>query len=248
MAAVAVEFRGVSFVEPGAPPRLEGLDLAVPAGELLVLLGRSGSGKTTTLKLINGMLAPTRGEVRVDGKTTTEWNGVELRRRIGYVIQEGGLFPHFDVARNVGLVPALLGWDAARVAARVREMLGLVGLDPGSFARRYPDELSGGERQRVGVARALAADPPLLLMDEPFGALDPPTRVEIRTEFGALARSLGKTIVFVTHDLHEALSFADRVALLARSRLVFLGAARDLLESSEPEARAFARTLPRLSQ
>jgi osmoprotectant transport system ATP-binding protein len=248
MAVAAVEFRGVSFAEPGELPRLEDLDLTVPSGELLVLLGRSGSGKTTTLKLINGMLAPSRGEVCVEGRTTTEWNLVELRRRTGYVIQEGGLFPHFDVARNVGLVPGLLGWDTARVTARVREMLELVGLDPRSFGGRYPHELSGGERQRVGVARALAADPPLLLMDEPFGALDPPTRAEIRGEFGALARGLGKTIVFVTHDLHEALSFGDRVALLARSRLVFLGGARDLLESSEPEARAFARTLPRLSQ
>ncbi len=248
MAAAAVEFRGVSFAEPGARPRVEDLDLAVSSGELLVLLGRSGSGKTTTLKLINGMLAPSRGEVRVDGKTTAEWNPVELRRRTGYVIQEGGLFPHFDVARNVGLVPGLLGWDTARIEIRVREMLELVGLDPRSFAGRFPHELSGGERQRVGVARALAADPPLLLMDEPFGALDPPTRAEIRTEFGSLARSLGKTIVFVTHDLHEALSFADRIALLARSRLVFLGGARDLLESSEPEARAFVRTLPRLAQ
>jgi osmoprotectant transport system ATP-binding protein len=245
MTAAAVEFRGVSFSGPGAPPRVEDLDLFIPSGELLVLLGRSGSGKTTTLKLINRLLTPSRGEVLVEGKTTTEWTATELRRRIGYVIQEGGLFPHFDVARKVGLVPSLLGWDADRVDDRVREMLELVGLDPRSFADRYPDELSGGERQRVGVARALAGDPPLLLMDEPFGALDPPTRTEIRTEFAALARSLGKTIVFVTHDLHEALSFADRIALLARSRLVFLGGTQDLLESSEPEARAFARTLPR---
>jgi osmoprotectant transport system ATP-binding protein len=245
MTAAAVEFRGVSFSGPGAPPRVQDLDLSIPSGELLVLLGRSGSGKTTTLKLINRLLTPSRGEVLVEGKTTTEWTATELRRRVGYVIQEGGLFPHFDVARNVGLVPSLLGWDADRVDDRVREMLELVGLDPRSFADRYPDELSGGERQRVGVARALAGDPPLLLMDEPFGALDPPTRTEIRTEFAALARSLGKTIVFVTHDLHEALSFADRIALLARSRLVFLGGTQDLLESSEPEARAFARTLPR---
>jgi osmoprotectant transport system ATP-binding protein len=243
MTAAAVEFRGVSFSGPDAPPRVEDLDLSIPSGELLVLLGRSGSGKTTTLKLINRLLTPSRGEVLVEGKTTTEWTATELRRRIGYVIQEGGLFPHFDVARNVGLVPSLLGWDAGRVAARVREMLELVGLDPRSFAERYPDELSGGERQRVGVARALAGDPPLLLMDEPFGALDPPTRTEIRSEFAALARRLGKTIVFVTHDLHEALSFADRIALLARSRLVFLGRAQGLIESSEPEARAFARTL-----
>ncbi len=245
MAAAAVEFRGVSFAEPGAPPRVEELDLTVPSGERLVVLGRSGSGKTTALKLINGMLTPSRGHVLVDGKATADWNGVELRRRVGYVIQEGGLFPHFDVTRNVGLVPSLLGWDDARIGIRVREMLELVGLDPRAFASRYPDELSGGERQRVGVARALAADPPLLLMDEPFGALDPPTRAEIRTEFAALARGLGKTIVFVTHDLHEALSFADRIAVLSHGRLVFLGTARDLLESGEPEARAFARTLPR---
>jgi len=243
MSGVPVEFQGVSFVERGLPPRVEDLDLSIEAGEIVVLLGRSGSGKTTTLRLVNALLLPSRGKVRVGGKATTAWNPVELRRRTGYVIQEGGLFPHFDVARNVALMPTLLGWATERIADRVREMLRLVGLDPDRFAARYPAELSGGERQRVGVARALAADPPLVLMDEPFGALDPPTREEIRSEFRALVRDLGKTIVFVTHDLREALSLGDRIALLERSRLAFLGGARELMETGAPEARAFVRTL-----
>jgi osmoprotectant transport system ATP-binding protein len=243
MSGVRVEFEGVSFVERGLPPRVEDLDLAIEAGEIVVLLGRSGSGKTTTLRLVNSLLLPSRGEVRVDGKSTRTWNPIELRRHTGYVIQEGGLFPHFDVARNVALMPTLLGWAGERTGDRVREMLQLVGLDPDRFARRYPAELSGGERQRVGVARALAADPPLVLMDEPFGALDPPTREEIRAEFRALVRSLGKTIVFVTHDLREALSLGDRIALLERSRLAFVGGPGSLLESSAAEARAFVRTL-----
>jgi osmoprotectant transport system ATP-binding protein len=243
MSGLPVEFQGVSFVERGLPPRVEDLDLSIAAGEIVVLLGRSGSGKTTTLRLVNALLLPSRGEVRVGDKATTTWNPVELRRHTGYVIQEGGLFPHFDVARNVALMPTLLGWATERIADRVREMLRLVGLDPDRFATRYPAELSGGERQRVGVARALAADPPLVLMDEPFGALDPPTREEIRAEFRALVRGLGKTIVFVTHDLREALSLGDRIALLERSRLAFLGRARELMESGAPEARAFVRTL-----
>jgi osmoprotectant transport system ATP-binding protein len=243
MTGVAVEFQGVSFVEANLPPRVADLDLSIGAGEIVVLLGRSGSGKTTTLRLVNALLLPSRGEVRVDRKSTTAWDPVELRRHTGYVIQEGGLFPHFDVARNVALMPTLLGWASDRIRERVREMLRLVGLDPDRFATRYPAQLSGGERQRVGVARALAADPPLVLMDEPFGALDPPTREEIRCEFRALVRGLSKTIVFVTHDLREALSLGDRIALLERSRLAFLGAPRSLLESNVAEARAFARTL-----
>jgi osmoprotectant transport system ATP-binding protein len=243
MSGVAVEFRGVSFVERGTAPRVDDLGMTIAEGETLVLLGRSGSGKTTTLKLVNALLLPTRGEVRVGGESTADRDPVLLRRHTGYVIQEGGLFPHFDVERNVALVPTLLGWPAERVRGRVRDLLELVGLDPRTYAKRYPDELSGGQRQRVGVARALAADPPLVLMDEPFGALDPPTREEIRSEFRTLVRGLGKTIVFVTHDLREALALADRIALLAAGRLVFLGSPRDLLGSSEPEARAFARTL-----
>jgi osmoprotectant transport system ATP-binding protein len=243
MSGARVEFQGVSFFERHLPPRVEDLELTIDAGEIMILLGRSGSGKTTTLRLVNALLLPSRGEVRVDGKSTRAWNPIELRRRTGYVIQEGGLFPHLDVARNVALTPTLLGWAGERIGDRVREMLRLVGLDPRRFEKRYPAELSGGERQRVGVARARAADPPLVLMDEPFGALDPPTREEIRDEFRTLVRGLGKTIVFVTHDLREALSLGDRIALLERSRLVFLGKPRSFLESGAPEARAFVRTL-----
>ncbi len=243
MSGVGVEFRGVSVLPPNAPPRLVDLDLEIAAGEILVLLGRSGSGKTTTLRLVNALLVPTRGEVRVGGRATTEWDAVALRRGIGYAIQEGGLFPHFTVERNVALVPTLLGWEPERIAARVREMLALVGLEAARFATRHPHELSGGERQRVGVARAIAGDPGLVLMDEPFGALDPPTREDVRGEFAKLARALGKTIVFVTHDLREALLLADRIALIERGRLAFLGTGDELRASESPEVRAFTRTL-----
>jgi len=203
-----IEFRGVSFHINGTPFRaiVSGISLGIPDGETLVLLGRSGSGKTTLLKLMNGMLFPSRGEILVQDRATADWDPIRLRRGIGYVIQDAGLFPHFTVAENVALIPTLENWDTSRTAARVEEMLQLVGLDPREFAARRPRELSGGQRQRVGVARALAADPPILLMDEPFGALDPVTRAELQREFSALARRLGKTIVFVTHDLREALA------------------------------------------
>src|SRR6185295_4414827 len=169
-----VEFRDVNYLAPHSQiPIIHNLNLTVERGETLVLLGESGCGKTTTLKLVNRLYAPTSGDVFVEGKSTRDWDPIALRRRIGYVIQEGGLFPHFTIARNVGLVPSLSGWEQQRIATRVGELLGMVGLDPGRFAERYPRELSGGQRQRVGVARALAADPPLLLLDEPFGALDP---------------------------------------------------------------------------
>jgi osmoprotectant transport system ATP-binding protein len=240
---VGVELRGVTFAERGAAPRVDSVDLSVAPGETLVLLGRSGCGKTTTLRLVNALLLPTAGEVRVGGRATTAWDAVELRRSIGYVIQESGLFPHWNVETNVGIVPRLRGWPAERVASRVREMLALVNLEPDRFARRFPDELSGGERQRVGIARAFAGDPPLVLLDEPFGALDPPTREDVRREFRDLARRFGKTMLFVTHDLREALLLADRVALLERGRLAFLGTPRDLVSSDAPEARAFAATL-----
>ncbi len=238
-ADVVIEFRGVSYrIETGSTLLAE-LDLQVRRGETLVLLGRSGSGKTTTLKLINRLLAPTQGQVLVEGRATTDTDPILLRRRIGYVIQEVGLFPNLTVERNVGLVPRLEKWSAERTRARVREMLALVGLEPERFASRYPRELSGGQRQRVGVARALAADPPLLLMDEPFGALDPLTRAEIQQEFQRLQQGLQKTIVFVTHDLREALLLASRVALLEGGKLLGVYTPEEFRQSSNPEVAAY---------
>jgi osmoprotectant transport system ATP-binding protein len=222
---------------------ISGVSLTVPFGETLVLLGRSGSGKTTLLRLINAMLRPTQGQVLVQGRATVDWDAIRLRRGIGYVIQEAGLFPHFTVAENVALVPSLEKWDRSRTAARVGELLTLVGLDPREFADRRPRELSGGQRQRVGVARALAADPPILLMDEPFGALDPVTRAELQREFLALARRLQKTIVFVTHDLREALLLASRIVLLEAGRIVAVAPPREFLRLDHPEVRAFAASL-----
>jgi len=219
------------------------ISLDIEAGETLVLLGRSGSGKTTLLRLINRLLLPTGGQVLVQGKPTSEWDPIKLRRRIGYVIQEAGLFPHFTVAQNVALVPTLEKWDSARIAARVSELLTLVGLDPAEFSRRRPHELSGGQRQRVGVARALAADPPILLMDEPFGALDPVTRAELQREFAALARRLGKTIVLVTHDVREALLLASRIVLLQAGRIVASALPQEFLRVDHPEVHAFASSL-----
>lgn len=239
-----VEFRNVTLNLPTAPaPLLTNLNLIVYEGETLVLLGESGSGKTTTLKLINALLMPSGGEVLVEGKATTEWDVIALRRRTGYVIQEGGLFPHFTVARNVGLVPSLSGWPEARIDERVKALLELVGLDPARFGERYPRELSGGQRQRVGVARALAADPSLLLLDEPFGALDPLTRASLQREFRELSRRLRKTAVFVTHDVREALLLATRVALMYRGQLLLLETPKQFLVSENPQARAYLETL-----
>ena len=235
----AVECCDVSFRPDGARPLVRDLNLAVRRGETLVLLGRSGSGKTTTLKLINRLLEPTSGEVLVEGKRTTEWDPIKLRRHIGYVIQEIGLFPHFTVERNVGVVPALEGWEPERIRARTEELLLLVGLTPAEFGHRRPHELSGGQRQRVGVARALAADPPILLMDEPFGALDPVTRAEMQREFRALKERLNKTIVFVTHDLREAMMMGTRVALLAEGRLVTTLPPREFLHAEDSEVQTF---------
>ena len=218
---------------------VEGVSFTVGKGETLVLLGRSGSGKTTTLKLINRLLEPTAGEVLVAGQRASDLDATRLRRRIGYVIQEIGLFPHFAVERNIGLVPSLEGWPPARIADRVREMLALVGLDAHTFGARYPHELSGGQRQRVGVARALAADPPLLLLDEPFGALDPITRVELQREFRALESRLGKGMVFVTHDVREGLLLGTRIGLMHEGRLVFVGTPEEFRQSEHPEVRAF---------
>jgi osmoprotectant transport system ATP-binding protein len=220
---------------------LANLNLQVERGETLVLLGRSGSGKTTTMKLINRLIDPTSGQVQVDGKPTVDWDPIRLRRRTGYVIQEIGLFPHLTVEENIGVVPRLEGWEAERVHARSLELLTMVGLDADRFASRYPRELSGGQRQRVGVARALAADPPLILLDEPFGALDPITRREIQREFKTLQQELGKTMVFVTHDIAEAFVLGTRIALLKDGEMILLGPPEDLLRSAHPEARAFAQ-------
>jgi osmoprotectant transport system ATP-binding protein len=237
-----LRFSNVSY-RAGGTEILRSLTCEVEQGRTLVLLGRSGSGKTTALKMVNALLTPTSGEVLVEGRATTAWNPIELRRRIGYVIQETGLFPHFTVARNVGLVPRLIGWPEARIDARVKELLARVGLPPEEFANRYPRQLSGGQRQRVGVARALAADPPILLFDEPFGALDPVTRHEIRIEFTALARDLGKTILFVTHDIREALELGDHIGLLLRGRLEELLPVAEFSKARSAEARAFLASL-----
>jgi osmoprotectant transport system ATP-binding protein len=240
--SIAVEFDRAGFAVKERT-LLSGLTFTIPIGEFLVLLGRSGSGKTTTMKLINHLITPTAGEVRVQGKATTAWDPIQLRRQIGYVIQEVGLFPHFTIERNVGLVPTLQGWKPLQIKSRVHELLNLVGLEPAQFADRYPNQLSGGQRQRVGVARALAADPPILLMDEPFGALDPITRLDLQQEFKRLQQELGKTVVFVTHDIQEAFVLSSRIGLMQNGEMVFLGDREALLRSTHPEAQTFLRTL-----
>ncbi len=234
-----IEFREVEYRVTPERALLSGLDLAVIRGETLMLLGCSGSGKTTCLKLINRLLTPSSGEVRIEGKPAREWDPIELRRRIGYAIQDVGLFPHYTVWENVALVPKLEKWDRQRIADRVEEVLQLVGLPSREFAGRYPSQLSGGQRQRVGLARALAAEPPILLMDEPFGALDPITRAEIQREFRKLQQKLGKTIVFVTHDVGEALMLGDRIALMESGRLRSIDTPREFVQSSDALAQEY---------
>ena len=239
-----VEFRNVSFrVGADAPNILNNLNLKIYEGETVVLLGKSGCGKTTTLKMVNRLIEPTEGEVLVEGKPTVAWDRIKLRRHIGYVIQEAGLFPHFTVQRNVALVPSLEKWPDDKISERVGTLLAMVGLDVASFGHRYPRELSGGQRQRVGVVRALAADPPLLLMDEPFGALDPLTRAGLQTEFGELAGRLNKTVVLVTHDVREALMLGSRIGLMDGGRLVLLATPDEFAVSENPLARAYLDTL-----
>lgn len=247
-ASTMIQFDQVGFdVGDSCAPRvrvlLDQLNFKIAAGEFLVLLGRSGSGKTTTMKLINRLIMPTRGRVYVEGKATTDWDAIQLRRQIGYVIQETGLFPHFTIERNVGLVPTLQGWEPSKVKARVHELLALVGLDPTQFSDRHPYQLSGGQRQRVGVARALAADPPIMLMDEPFGALDPITRLDLQQELCRLQQELGKTVVFVTHDIREAFVLASRIGLMEAGELVFLGTPEEFRQSTHPEAQTFLRCI-----
>jgi len=237
-----VEFRNVGF-QIGTTKILDDVNLQIFEGETLVLLGESGCGKTTTLKMINRLIEPTSGEVLVEGKRTTDWNPILLRRRIGYVLQEAGLFPHFTVAENVALVPNLENRNKAEIEARTAEMLELVGLSAPKFAARFPHELSGGQRQRVGVARALAADPDLLLLDEPFGALDALTRVNLQKEFARTVRELNKTAVFVTHDLHEAFILGTRICLMDKGRIALLETPENFRRSDLPLARNYLETI-----
>ncbi|CAN5586585.1 N/A [soil metagenome] len=237
-----VEFRRVNF-EIGEAKILDNLNLQIAPGEILVLLGESGCGKTTTLKLINRLYKPTSGAVLVEGKSTSDWDAIKLRRHIGYVLQEAGLFPHFTVEKNVALVPGLEGWEESKKQKRVTEMLELVGLAPNKFANHFPNELSGGQRQRVGVARALAANPDLLLLDEPFGALDALTRNNLQKEFASLVKKLHKTTVFVTHDLREAMLLGSRIALIDKGRIVLLETPENFLKSDEPLVQAYLETL-----
>ena len=229
----SVDFRDVCYRLPDGRAILRNVSFAAQRGEILVLLGRSGSGKTTALKLVNRLLEHSCGEVQVEGRSNRDWNVIELRRHVGYAIQEMGLFPHYTVERNIALVPTIENWPAEKILARVAELINLVGLPP-EISSRYPHQLSGGQRQRVGVARALAADPPILLMDEPFGALDPLTRSDLQREFLSLQQRLKKTVLFVTHDLHEALRLGTRIALLEQGRLVSLSSAEEFRRSSEP--------------
>ncbi len=241
-----IEFRDVSYRLPHGRAILHHLTLQVQRGEILVLLGRSGSGKTTALKLVNRLLELSDGEIRVEGRPAREWDVIKLRRHIGYAIQDVGLFPHFTIERNIGLVPAIENWSKEKVAKRVEELIHLVGLN-GDVALRYPHQLSGGQRQRVGVARALAADPPILLMDEPFGALDPLTRTDLQREFLSLQQKLRKTVLFVTHDLREAMMLGSRIALLEEGELISMSTREEFLTSSNPLIKkyveAFGTTL-----
>jgi osmoprotectant transport system ATP-binding protein len=225
-----IRLENVSKTFPGtARPAVDGLDLDVPGGTTCVLIGPSGCGKTTTMRIVNRLIEPDQGRIVVEGEDVTRSDAVELRRRIGYVIQQVGLFPHMTIAQNVATVPQLLGWPQERIARRVEEMLSLVGLEPAQFLARHPRHLSGGQRQRVGVARALAADPPVLLMDEPFGAVDPIVRAGLQAELLGILRRLAKTVIFVTHDIDEAIRMGDLIAIMKDGRLVQCAAPEELL-------------------
>lgn len=232
-----IEFRDVSY-SVGDEALLHDVSFSVAEGETLILLGRSGAGKTTSLKLINRLLTPTRGEVNVRGRSTTAWDPISLRRSIGWVIQESGLFPHYSVAGNIAVVPKLERWPEDRVRTRVSELMEMVGLDS-NLRARYPHQLSGGQRQRVGVARALAADPGILLMDEPFGALDQLTRAELQKEFLDLQRSLRKTVVMVTHDVRESLLLGTRIALFDAGKLLGIFSTNEFASSPNKRVREF---------
>jgi osmoprotectant transport system ATP-binding protein len=246
MPGPAIQFSGVSYARPGGRRTLDRFDLAVESGDVLAIVGRSGAGKTTLLKLVNRLLVPDEGSVRVEGRDTREWDPIALRRRVGYVLQEVGLFPHMTVADNVAVVPRLERWPAPRVEARVRELFELIGLDAGAYGTRWPDELSGGERQRVGVARALAADPPVLLMDEPFGALDPVTRAELHEEFRRIQQRLRKTVMIVTHDMGEAFALATRIGVLDGGVLVAHDTPERIAASADPRVSRLLDAVPRI--
>ncbi|WP_348266317.1 ATP-binding cassette domain-containing protein [Edaphobacter sp. DSM 109919] len=251
MAAVGVEFAKVSYTLPvgadGQPGRtlLRDVSLRLEAGTTTALLGRSGSGKTTLLRMVNGLVTPTAGEVCVGGKPVGAHDTVALRRSVGYVIQETGLFPHMTVERNAGMALELAGRSRADIAARSAEVLGLVGMDFAEFSDRYPWQLSGGQRQRVGLARALALEPDVLLMDEPFGALDPLTRAEMQTMLRDLLQRVGKTVLLVTHDLDEALYLAERVVFLANGEVAADLAAREVLISNNPQVKDYVSAVHR---
>lgn len=239
----AIEFLDVTYRTAEGRPLLSDLNLAVQHGETLVLLGRSGSGKTTTLKLINGLLTCQQGKIMVEGKAISDWDQIQLRRRIGYAIQDVGLFPHITVERNISLVPRLEKWPPEKIRKRTEELLDLVGLPADQFRNRYPNQLSGGQRQRVGLGRALAADPPILLMDEPFGALDPLTRADIQREFKSLQQRLNKTVVFVTHDVREAMLLGTRIAVMDAGRLLGVYSPREFLQAEKPVVSDYVQVL-----
>lgn len=240
--AALVELRDVSY-GIGDVAALSNISLQVEEGETLVLLGRSGSGKTTLLKTVNRLITPTSGDVRFQGRSVLDWDPIQLRRQIGYVIQDGGLFPHVTVERNVGLVPRLEGWPETRIRERSAELLEALGLPFSIYGPRYPAQLSGGEKQRVGIARALAANPPMLLLDEPFAALDPVTRFEAQRQFLELRRRFRNTALFVTHDIREALMLGSRIALLKGGRIDVMEPADKFMAARSTEALAFLATL-----
>jgi osmoprotectant transport system ATP-binding protein len=243
-----IEFRQVAFARQEGRRILTDFDLELEGGDVLALVGRSGAGKSTILKLVNRLLLPQSGAVRVEGRDTRDWEPIALRRSVGYVLQDVGLFPHMTIADNIGVVPRLAGWAPDRIAARVSELLDLIGLPAGEFRKRWPDELSGGQRQRVGVARALALDPPMLLMDEPFGALDPVTRAELHAEFHRIQARLKKTVIIVTHDMGEAFALGTRIGVLDEGRLIAFGSPTEIAHSTNPGVRRLLHAIPAVPQ
>jgi osmoprotectant transport system ATP-binding protein len=243
---VVVRFDDVGFLYAGRTAVLDHLNLSIDSGEVLALVGRSGAGKSTVLKLVNRLLLPSSGAVVVEGRDSRDWDGIQLRRRIGYVFQDVGLFPHMTVEENVSIVPRLERWPTERTSTRARQLLELVGLPPDAYAARRPHELSGGQRQRVGVARALAVDPPILLMDEPFGALDPVTRAEVRREFARIQQLLHTTVILVTHDMGEAFLLGHRVGVIDVGQLIVCDTPEKVARSSDPRVRAFLDAVPQI--